>query len=138
MLQLLEEAGGIAVSERFRLKPEVFGAAQHTPILYRDRLYGVRPDGQFVCLDLDGNVLWASGPAGSFGLGPFLIADGLIFAMNDNGLLHLLEATPAGYNLLAQAKVLEGPDSWGPMALAGGRLILRDLREMACLDVRAK
>jgi len=138
MLQLSEADGSITVSERFRLKPKVFGAAQHTPILYGDRLYGVRPDGQFVCLDLDGNVLWASGPAATFGLGPFMIADGLIFAMDDNGLLRLLEATPAGCNVLAQAKVLEGPDSWGPMALAGGRLILRDLREMACLDVRAQ
>ena len=35
-----------------------------------------------------------------------------------------------------QAQVLTGHDSWGPMAMAGGRLILRDLTRMVCLDVR--
>ena len=58
--------------------------------------------------------------------------------MNDNGLLTMAETSTTGYKQLAQAKVLEGPDSWGPMALAGGRLIIRDLNKMICLDVAAK
>jgi len=36
---------------------------------------------------------------------------------------------------LATAKVLAGHESWGPMALAGDRLIVRDLTTMRCLDV---
>ena len=36
---------------------------------------------------------------------------------------------------LAGVKVLEGPDSWGPMAVAFDRLILRDLNRMICLDI---
>ena len=59
----------------------------------------------------------------------------ILFAMNDMGMLTLVKATPAGYRQLAQAKVLEGPDSWGPMAVASGRLILRDLKRMICLDI---
>jgi outer membrane protein assembly factor BamB len=55
--------------------------------------------------------------------------------MNDSGLLTLAEATPAGYVQLAEAKVLDGPDSWGPMAIASGRLILRDLTRMICIDI---
>jgi outer membrane protein assembly factor BamB len=55
--------------------------------------------------------------------------------MNDAGALTLAEATPAGYVQLAGAKVLDGPDSWGPMAIASGRLILRDLTRMVCLDI---
>ncbi len=58
--------------------------------------------------------------------------------MNDTGLLTLASATPDGYKQLAQAQVLNGHDSWGPMAMAGGRLILRDLTTMVCLDVSAK
>jgi len=57
--------------------------------------------------------------------------------MDDDGTLSLLEATPERYHALAQAKVLEEPDAWGPMAIAGGRLILRDLNRMICLDVAA-
>jgi outer membrane protein assembly factor BamB len=77
-------------------------------------------------------------PIKKFGLGPFMIANGLIYAMNDSGLLRVIEATPAGYVQLAEAKVLEGPESWGPMAVAAGRLILRDLNRMICLDITEK
>ena len=35
-------------------------------------------------------------------------------------------------------EVLEGVDAWGPMALVHGRLILRDLTRMVCIDLRAQ
>jgi len=135
MLKLTKEGERIKAEKVFRLKPEVFGADQQTPIFYKSYIYGVRPDGQLTCLAPDGNIIWTSTSAHKFGLGPFIIADGLIFVMNDSGLLTLAEATPAGYVQLAEAKVLDGPDSWGPMTLVAGRLILRDLNRMICLDV---
>jgi outer membrane protein assembly factor BamB len=55
--------------------------------------------------------------------------------MNDSGLLRLIQAAPDKYALLAQAQVLKGRESWGPLALANGRLIARDLTRMVCLDV---
>ena len=66
-----------------------------------------------------------------------MIAQGMIYVMNDDGKLTLAEATTAGYKPLAQAQVLEGPDAWGPLALADGRLIVRDVHKMVCLDVAA-
>ena len=73
-----------------------------------------------------------------FGLGPFLLADGLFYVMNDSGKLSLVEATSARFNLLAQATVLNaGHESWGPLALAGGRLLARDFTRLVCLDVAA-
>ena len=121
--------------ELFRLKPSVFGAAQHTPILFGGHLYGVRPDEQMVCMNLNGEILWASGSNHKFGIGPFMVVNNLMFAMNDNGLLRLIEAAPKSYNQLAEARVLQGHDSWGPMAFADGRLIVRDLTKMICLKV---
>ena len=115
----------------------MFGATQQTPIFYQNHIFGVRPDGQLVCLDLNGKVVWASGPKNKFGSGPFLMAQGMIYVMDDNGTLTLAEASTAGYTQLARAKVLEGPDAWGPMALADGRLIARDVNKMVCLDVAA-
>ncbi|MHC4622813.1 MAG: PQQ-binding-like beta-propeller repeat protein [Planctomycetota bacterium] len=135
MLKLSESGGQITAEEVFRLRPEVFGAEQQTPIFYQEYIYGVRPDGQLTCLEPSGQVVWTSTSAHKFELGPYIIADGLIYVMNDSGLLTLAEATPTGYVQLAEAKVLEGPDAWGPMAIAGGRLILRDLNRMICLDV---
>lgn len=135
MLQLKKDGNRIVPTVAWRLGPEVFGATQHTPILHQDHLYGVRPDGKFTCLTLDGKAVWVSSQGHQFGLGPFMIADGLIFAMNDSGLLRLIEASPARYNLLAQAQVLKGRESWGPLALAGGRLLARDFTRLVCLDV---
>ena len=135
MLQLREEDGKLIPEPLFRLKPEVFGSAQQTPILLNDYIYGVKPDGRLVCINLDGKPVWDSGPPHRFGLGPYMIADDLIYVIDDSGLLTLAEATPDGYKQLAQAQVLTGHDSWGPMAMAGNRLIVRDLTRMICLDV---
>jgi outer membrane protein assembly factor BamB len=136
MLQLKKQDGKFTVQTLFKLAPEVFGATQHTPVLYEDHLYGVRADGRFACLDLEGKAVWVSDSSQQFGLGSFILADRLIFALNDSGLLRLLEATPEKYKLLGQAQVLKGRESWGPLALAGGRLLARDLTRMVCLDVR--
>lgn len=135
MLQLKQEGGKWKTEPVFRLPAEVFGATQHTPVLFENHIYGVRPDGRFACLTLEGKTVWVTDASQKFDLGPFLLADGLIYAMNDNGLLRLFEATPAKYQVLAQAQVLHGRESWGPLALAGGRLIARDLTRMICLEV---
>lgn len=129
------EAGKLAAREVFRLKAAVFGATQHSPVWFGGHLYGTRADGRFVCLSPEGQVVWDSGPNTNFGLGPQLLVQGLAYVLNDDGHLTLLEATPAGYHPLAQAQVLEGIESWGPMALAGGRLLVRDLTRLACLQV---
>ncbi len=135
MLQLRETNGKIVPVELFRLPASVFGATQQTPILYQNHIYGVRPDGQLACIDLTGKVVWTSGSNDKFGLGPFLIAGGKLFVMNDEGVLTLAEASPAGYRPLVKNRVLHGHDSWAPLALAGNRLLARDLTQMVCLDV---
>jgi outer membrane protein assembly factor BamB len=67
------------------------------------------------------------------------MANGFIFAMDDHAHLSLAEATTEGFRLLGEVQVLEeGHESWGPMALAAGRLIVRDLTRMVCLDVKEK
>jgi len=138
MARLAGQGDTLKMETEYRLESKVFGAEQQTPIFYQGHIFGVRPDGQLVCLGLDGKIVRQSGPANRFGKGPFLIAQGMIYALDDNGNLTLAEASISGYRQLARAKVLEGPDAWGPLALAGGRLIVRDLYRMACLDVSAK
>jgi outer membrane protein assembly factor BamB len=136
MLQLKEAGGQIVPEVRFSLAPEVFGADQQTPIFYQGYLYGVRPNEEMVCLDLSGKIQWSSGSENKFGLGSYIIADGMIIALNDDGVLSLIEARSDRFALLGRAKVLEGPESWGPPALVDGRLIVRDVHTMVCLDLR--
>jgi outer membrane protein assembly factor BamB len=137
MLEVTANAGTFAPRTLYRLEPTVFGATQQTPILYQGHIYGVRPDGRFACLDPAGKIVWLSEPNQQFGLGSYLIADGLIYALNDTGRLSLIEASPARFTLLAQAQVLNGRESWGPLALAGTRLLARDLTRFVCLEVGA-
>jgi outer membrane protein assembly factor BamB len=137
MVQLQKEGGHLAAKPVFKLEPETFGATQHTPILHEGHIYGVRADGKFVCLGLDGKVVWTSDSGQQFGLGGFILAHGLFFVMNDSGLLRVIEATPEKYILRGQAQVLKGRESWGPLALASGRLVARDLTRMVCLEVGA-
>jgi outer membrane protein assembly factor BamB len=135
MLRLTKQGETITAEPLFRLEAAVFGSPQQTPILYNGHIYGVNANKQLACLDLEGRVLWTSTSAHKFGRGPYMIAGGMIYVMDDNGLLTVAEAMPSGYKQLGQAKVLEGPDAWGPMAVASGRLILRDLNRMICLDI---
>ncbi|HQU73393.1 MAG TPA: PQQ-binding-like beta-propeller repeat protein [Calditrichia bacterium] len=144
MLQVREDHGVFTV-EKLLEYPSSEGPAseQQTPVYFNGRLYCIQPKdagilrNQLVCYDPDNlsAPLWASGKTTRFGLGPFLFADGKIFVLSDDGVLTLLDATAKQYRELAQARVLEGHDAWGPMALAGTRLLLRDSREMVCLEV---
>ena len=118
-----------------------FACEQQTPILYEDRLYTIMPkDGgelreQLVCMTPEGKTLWTSGKTHRFGLGPFMIADDKILILDDEGVLHLAATGGDAYRELDRAALLDGRDPWGPFALAGGRLFLRDSKQMICVDV---
>jgi outer membrane protein assembly factor BamB len=135
MLRLTETDGKITAQQEYKYPTDVFGSIQQTPIFYKDHIYGVRTDKQLVCLDLAGQVVWTSTSANKFGNGAYMIANGLLYLLNDSGVLTLVEPTSTGYVELARAEVLPGHESWGPMAIVSGRLIIRNLNRMICLDI---
>lgn len=140
LLQLHGEGNKFRAEVAAELSPQQFNSEQQTPILYRDHIFGVRKrgGGQLVCMDLKGKEIWNSG-TDRFGHGPYLIADELVLVMDNSGRVALAEASVDRYQRLASFQVFEdGHDAWGPLSLAGGRLILRDLTRMACLDIAAK
>ena len=68
-----------------------------------------------------------------------LLADGMFFVLEGKtGMLRLIEANTTGYKELGKAQVLSGQDVWGPMALSDGKLVLRDLAKLVCIDVRGR
>jgi outer membrane protein assembly factor BamB len=117
---------------------------QQTPVLAGGLLFGVLPNdagplrNQLVCVNPDNvrDYLWTSGRERRFGLGPYLHADGKLYVLSDDGILHMLEATAGGYRERGRKQILDGHDAWGPMALAAGRLVLRDDTRMVCVDLR--
>jgi outer membrane protein assembly factor BamB len=134
-LELDNQPTGITARTALRLGPEIFGATQHTPIFKDNRLYGIRADGRLVCLGLDGKVVWASNAGETFGLGPLVMVGDLILALNDAGKLRLIQAGESSCEVLGEIQPLNGREAWAPMALAGNRLLLRDLARLVCLEL---
>ncbi|MCK4342817.1 MAG: NHL repeat-containing protein [Phycisphaerae bacterium] len=115
-----------------------WSSAVHTPILYQDHLFAVSRDkrGLLTCLDLAGKTAWNSRGQATFELGSFILADGLLFILEGKtGMLRLLDVNAAEYRELDRAQVLHGHDVWGPMALSNGKLVLRDMTKMVCIEV---
>ncbi len=123
---------------------EGLASEQQTPVDVGGFLFGVLPnDGgtfrnQLVCVKPDDprTFLWTSGRDRRFGLGPYLAVGDRLIALADDGTLTLLRATPAGYEELGHKRILDGRDAWAPMALADGRLVLRDSTRLVCIDLR--
>jgi outer membrane protein assembly factor BamB len=136
----VRNAGGVFKAEGvFDMKNNEWNSEVHTPIVYKGHMFAVgkKKRGLFTCMSFDGKEVWTSEGKASFGLGSFMLADGMFFVMDgDSGTLRLLEANTAGYKELASAKVLSGQEVWGPMALSDGKLVLRDLGKMVCVGVR--
>ena len=138
MLRVRRAGDGFKTDAVFDMQRNEWNSEVHTPIVYQGHLFAVgkKKRGLFTCLSFDGKPVWTSEGKASFGLGSYLLADGMFLAMDgDTGTLRLIEANTTGYNELASAKVL-AEEVWGPMALSEGKLIARDLSKMSCLDLR--
>jgi outer membrane protein assembly factor BamB len=144
MLQVREENGTFAAEVLFEKTPkEGLACEQQTPIYHGGLVHGIMPKDagplreQFVCYRPDGSLVWSSGQANRFGLGPFVLADGKFFVLSDDGVLTMLRVDGEAYVELDKAKVLDGQDAWGPIAIAGTRMLMRDSTRMVCIDVGA-
>jgi hypothetical protein len=92
-----------------------------------------------ICMDLRGNLKWRTQREPNFERGNLILADGMIYIIDGAaGTLHLVKPDPAGFKEVSKAKMLEGESIWAPMALSNGLLVIRDQKQMKCLDVRGK
>jgi len=129
--------GTYGVTELF--KTADFGAHTQPPVLYRDHFYAQytineRSDG-LVCMGMDGKIRWKTGEEPAFVRGGSVLADGLLLTTDGNTMLYLVEPDPSGFKPLASAALLEPGQNWAPLALADGKLLIRDQKQMKCLVV---
>jgi outer membrane protein assembly factor BamB len=138
MIKVQKAADGTyGVAELF--KNVNFGAHTQPPILYKDHFYvpytiNERSDG-LVCMTMDGRIKWKTGDEPSFDKGGAVLADGLLFSVDGNKTLYLIEPDPSGYKPLASAELLEPGENWAPIALSDGKLLIRDQKNLKCLAV---
>lgn len=142
VFQVRRAGAGFKVETRRQYAPrDGFASEQQTPVFFQGRLFGILPKdagsarNQFACADPDGRILWTSGKETRFGMGPVMVAGDRFLILDDGGTLTMARATIEGFQSMAAAKVLEGPDAWAPFALAGTRLLLRDSRRMVCVEL---
>ncbi|TWU28387.1 outer membrane protein assembly factor BamB family protein [Bythopirellula polymerisocia] len=127
-------------SEVVSLPPPTAGwnSEVQTPILSGGHVYGIgkKQRGLWTCLDLEGNEVWTSEGEASFGMGGYVLADGKFFVLEGKtGVLRVLDARADHYEELANIKLLEGPDVWAPPIISHGKLLIRDLGKLICLDI---
>jgi len=124
---------------------EGLSSDQHTPIITGDLVWAVLPENagalkkQLVCYNKNDlrTPVWTSGKETRFGrgLGPFIVSGDRMFLLDDEATLFIFRLASTGATLLSQHKLMDGIEAWGPMALAGNYLILRDARNMVSLYV---
>ena len=117
---------------------------QQTPVVLDKYIYAVLPKdagsyrNQLACYGIKDlkTPLWTSGKGTKFGLGPYIYADNKFYMVSDDGTLSIVKADQKGFTLLDSRRVIEGQDAWGPIAIADGRLLMRDSKKMVCMDIR--
>ncbi|MCM3869483.1 MAG: PQQ-like beta-propeller repeat protein [Pyrinomonadaceae bacterium] len=105
-------------------------------ILIGDHLYGFS-SGILTAMRFDtGEVAWKDR---SVGKGSLVYADGNLYAFSENGVVGLVEATPAGYREKGRFRIQQDSlPTWSHPVISGGRLYLRDQDTIYAYDVREK
>lgn len=147
VIQIKENGGQFSAVLKDKYKPmEGLASEQQTPVYYDGYLFGILPKDagglreQFACFKAGDTrkSLMSSGKTTRFGLGPYILADNKFFILNDDGEMTIAKYSTSTFQVLDKAKILDGQDSWGPIAITGGYLLMRDSKTMVCIDVRAK
>jgi outer membrane protein assembly factor BamB len=123
-----------------------------TPFLEDGHIYGVCSYGQLRCLKAEtGQRLWETFQATTAG-GPvrwanaFLVKNGSrFFLCNEKGDLIIARLTPAGYEEISRAHLLEPTNAdpgrrvvWSHPAFANRRMYARNDKEIICVDLAAR
>ena len=141
--------GSYGVTELY--KTVEFGAHTQPPILYKGYFYAQystneRRDG-LACMSMDGQIMWKTKRSPEFIRGGMILADGLIMATDGEQTLYLIEPDPSEFKPIASVKLLVaepgdermaerfGNQNWAPLALSGGKLLIRDQRRLLCVKV---
>jgi len=137
--------GSFGVTELY--KNADFGAHTQPPVLVNGYFYAQystneRKDG-LVCMSMDGQIKWKTMRAPLFDKGGIILADGLLLATDGASKLYLIEPDPSAFKPVATSELLKGDSgdqrfptqNWAPLALANGRLLIRDQSRLMCVRV---
>ena len=103
-------------------------------VLHQGYIYGL-DEAILACLDAaTGEQKWKGG---RYGYGQVMLAGDRLIVLAENGEVALVKATPERYDEVAKFSAIAGK-TWNHPVIADGRLLVRNLREMAAFDIRAR
>ena len=124
-----------------------FGAHTQPPVLVNGYFYAQyttneRKDG-LVCMSMDGKIKWKTGRTPLFDKGGLILADGLLLGTDGSSKLYLIEPDPSAFKPVATSDLLKPEpgdkraqnQNWAPLALANGKLLIRDQSRLICVKV---
>jgi outer membrane protein assembly factor BamB len=134
LVEIRADAKGVTASEVYFTKE--MRNHHSSSILVGDHLYGFS-SGILTAMRFDtGEVAWKDR---SVGKGSLVYADGHLYCLSENGVVGLVEATPAAYREKGRFRIQqENLPTWAHPVIAGGRLYIRDQDTIYAYDVREK
>ena len=141
LLKLVRSGDGLTAQEVYFLDAKTLQSHHGGLVLVGDHIYGGHGHnkGFPICVEMaTGKVVWG-GDIRNAGTGSaaVMFADGHLYFRYQNGLVVLIEATPAGYREKGSFTIPEVKNpSWPHPVIAGGRLYLREQDALYCYDVR--
>jgi outer membrane protein assembly factor BamB len=105
-----------------------------TSVLVGDYLYGFSSS-ILTAMKFDtGDVAWHNR---SVGKGSLIYADHNLYIVGEDGIIGLVEATPAGYNEKSRFEISKGGfPTWSQPVIANGKLYLRDQDNLFCYNIQ--
>ena len=130
LLKMIADEDGIGIEEVW--KSRVMKNHFNSSVLQGDYLYGF-DNAILTCIEIDtGEEQWRQR---GFGKGSLLLADGHLIILGEGGKLALVEVSPNEYKEKARFQLFDDK-CWTVPTLAGGKLYLRNQKDLVCLDLR--
>jgi len=103
-----------------------------SPVVVDGHAYLFLKSNRFGCIDLEtGESRWTSPPTGD-SYWSLAAREGLILALSDSGILRLIKADPAGYEVLSERRVADD-ETWAHIAPAGDQIFVRSQGSLIAL-----
>jgi len=117
-----------------------FGDQTKPPLVHNGYFYAMyrtnnKREG-LMCMNMNGEIMWKTGRNPDFDRGSMILADGLLLASDGFNALYLIEPDPRGFKQISKTEVhSDRGQNWAPMALADGKLLIRNQSKMFCVKV---
>lgn len=128
----VKQEGDKWVATQLHKNPRVMKTKLTNPIVHEGYVYTLS-DGYLECTKVDTfERVWKQ--RGRFGNGQIFLVGNKLLVHSETGTLHLIQATPDGYEELGKFKTISGI-CWNTIAVSGNLVLLRSEREAACFSL---